>query len=144
MESKILIDKFFIVGHNGDHAIRENDLGWADSIKQDAQSDYPENIFRYVVEVVGFNILFYWLEDRNFYTIETEKTPIEVRRIYPNPNWDGKYEYQKAGMEGFPHTSSQGEILATFDNPTRLWDNLKINGVCIGEVLDKSFIASLD
>ena len=34
--------------------------------------------------------MFYYLEDGQFYTIETEKTPIEVRRIFPNPNWDGK------------------------------------------------------
>lgn len=144
MENKVLIENFFRVGSNGDRAIRESDLGWSDTIKLDAQSDYPENIFRYVVEVAGFNILFYWMKNRNFYTIETEKQPIEVRRLYPNPNWDGKCEYQKAGIEGFPHTSSQGEILSTYDDPTEIWDNLRIDGVPIGDVLANSFISDLD
>ena len=89
----------------------KEDLGWTDYIKRDAQSDYPETIFRYIVEVEGLNILFYWFKDKNFYSIETGKSPVEVRRLYLNPNWDGKCEYLKAGIEGSPHTSSAGEIL---------------------------------
>lgn len=85
-----MIPNFFRVGCDGDKTIRRSDLGWSDSSKRDARSDYPETIFRYFVEIVGLNILFYYLEDGQFYTIETEKTPIEVRRIFPNPNWDGK------------------------------------------------------
>lgn len=91
--------------------------------------------------VGGLNILlFYWLKDKNFYSIETEKSPVEVRRLYPNPNWDGKCEYLKAGIEGSPHTSSAGEILATFDDPTEIWDNLRIDNIPIGEVLENSVI----
>lgn len=90
MEDEILIPNFFRVGCDGDKTIRRSNLGWSDSSKRDARSDYPETIFRYFVEIVGLNILFYYLEDGQFYTIETEKTPIEVRRIFPNPNWDGK------------------------------------------------------
>ena len=115
-----------------------------DYIKRDAQSDYPETIFRYIVEVEGLNILFYWFKDKNFYSIETGKSPVEVRRLYLNPNWDGKCEYLKAGIEGSPHTSSAGEILATFDNPTEIWDNLRIDNVPIGEVLENSVITDLD
>ena len=42
----------------------KEDLGWSDYIKRDAQSDYPETIFRYIVEVEGLNILFYWFKDK--------------------------------------------------------------------------------
>lgn len=140
----VLIDNFWNVGSNGDTSLAKEDLGWSDMIKRDAQSDYPETIFRYIVEVVGLNILFYWLKDRNWYTIETEKDPIEVRRIYPNPKWDGKCEFMKAGPEGGPHTSSAGEVLATFDEPIQLWNGLFINGVPIGEVLEDSVITDLD
>ena len=112
------------VGCNGDKSIRKEDLGWSDSIKRDAQSDKPETIFRYIVEILGLNILFYWLKDHQWYTIETEKDPIEVRRIYPNPHWDGKCEMTKADLNGEPHTSSKGEIIATFNSPTQVWDEL--------------------
>lgn len=144
MEKKILIKNFWKVGNNGDRNLYADDLGWGDSLKRAAKSDYPEYIFRYCVEDVGYNILFYWLQDRNFYTIETELTPIEARRIYPNPNWDGKCEWQKADSDVGPSTASAGEVIATFDNPTQIWNGLKINGVPIGDVLDNSVIIDLD
>lgn len=139
-----MITNFFRVGCNGDKTIRKSDLGLGKTIIEDAQSDDPKMIFRYVVEIVGLNILFYWMEDRRWYTIETEKYPIEVRRIYPNPNWDGKCEYTKAGTEGVLNTSSAGEVLATFEDPTMVWDELKINEVPIGEILANSVITDLD
>jgi len=144
MNDEILIPNFFNVGKNGDTSVRKSDLGWSDYMKEDAQSDYPETIFRYVVEILGFNILFYWLKDKQWYTIETEKTPIEVRRIYPNPNWDGKKEITKAGLHGMPSTCSEGEIIATFDEPIEIWNGLRISGVPIGEVLENSVITDLD
>ena len=63
MSNEVLIPNFFKVGCNGDKSIRKDDLGWSDSIKRDAQSDYPETIFRYIVEILGLNILFYWMND---------------------------------------------------------------------------------
>ncbi|MBR5652787.1 MAG: hypothetical protein IKX22_01710 [Prevotella sp.] len=146
MENRhIIIEKFFNVGVNGDISLAEEDLGWQKNLILEAQSDDPETCFRYFVEIVGLNILFYWVEDRKFYTIETELNPIEVRRIYDNPHWDGEREYMKADKNGNgPMTSSAGEILATFDNPTRIWDELCINGVKIGDVLQRSVILDLD
>ncbi len=144
MESDILIPNFYKGKTISECAITTKDLGWSDMIKKDAKSDYPETIFRYIVEVLGFNVLFYWLRDKQWYCIETEKNPIEVRRIYSNPNWNGKFEYDKSGTEGVPHTSSQGEILATFDDPTKIWNNLKIEGVSICEILENSVITDLD
>lgn len=144
MDRHVIIKNYWNVGFNGDKSLAKEDLGWSNSVKRDAQSDYPESIFRYVVEIEGLNILFYWLKDRNFYTIETEKNPIEVRRLYPNPNWDGRCEYLKSGIEGSPHTSSAGEVLATFREPTELWSNLRIDNTPIGEVLNESVITDLD
>lgn len=144
MDREKKIESFWRVGFDGDRAIYREDVGWSDTLKRDAQSDYPETIFRYVVEIVGNNILFYWLKDRNFYVIETEKTPIEVRRISSNANWDGKYEYEKAGEGGRPTTSSAGELLATFEEPTLIWEELTIDTVRIGDVLENSVIVELD
>lgn len=140
----IIINNFWNVGFNGDKSVAKEELGWSDAIKEDAKSDNPETIFRYVVEIVGFNILFYWIKDGNWYTIETEKDPIEVRKKFPNPKWDGKCEYLKAGLEGYPQTSSQGELLATFYEPIQIWNRLKICGFSIGEILENSVIATLD
>lgn len=146
MKSKVLIENFWNVGDaSGDKTLREDELGWPQSLKEDAQSDYPERVFRYVIEEVGFNLVFYWIKDHNFYVIETEKDPIEVRRLYPNPNWDGKCEFLKVGTLGEGASScSAGEILAKFDDETQLWDELKINNVPIGNVLEESLIVTWD
>ncbi len=144
MDRHVIVENFWKVGFDGDKSLATEDLGWSDSIKRDAQTDYPEYIFRYVVEQLGFNILFYWVEDRNFYTIETEWKPIEVRRLYENPDWDGKAELSRVGIQGCPSTCSPGEVIATFNDPSEIWDNLKISSCPIGEVLANSMIIELD
>ena len=146
MKSKVLIENFWNVGDaSGDKTLREDELGWPQSLKEDAQSDYSERVFRYVIEEVGFNLVFYWIKDRNFYVIETEKTPVEVRKLYPNPQWDGKYEFLKVGLLGEGASScSAGEVIATFDDEALIWDELKIDGVPIGDVLEQSKIVTWD
>ena len=143
MEKKVLIKNFWRVGNNGDRNLYSDDIGWNDTSRKDAMSDYSENIFRYYVEIVGLNILFYWLEDKNFYVIKTEKTPIEVVRIALNPNWDGKCELSKAASDLGPTTASEGEVLQTFDDPTEIWSNLSINGIPIEKVLEQSAIIEM-
>lgn len=146
MKSKVLIENFWNVGDaSGDKTLREDELGWPQSLKEDAQADYSERVFRYVIEEVGLNLVFYWIIDRNFYVIETEKTPVEVRKLYPNPQWDGKCEFLKVGLLGEGASScSAGEILATFDDEALSWDELKINGIPIGDVLERSKIITWD
>ena len=77
--------------------------------------------------------------------IETENIPTEVRRIYLNPNWDGRCEFLKSRPDGDgPNTCSPGEVLASFADVTRIWDELRIDGIPIGEVLDNSAIIEWD
>lgn len=141
---KIIKEHFWNTGSNGDVSLKKSDLGWPLSLQRDAQSDYPETIFRYVIEIVGYNLLFYWTKDENFYVIETEKNPIEVRRIGINPEWDGKIELFKADSNDGPNTSSHGELLKAYDDPTSIWGDLRINGVSIGNVIDDSLIITWD
>lgn len=141
---KIIKKRFWKEGNKGDVTLKESDLGWPLMLKQDSHSDCPETIFRYVIEIVGFNVLFYWTVDENFYVIETEKDPIEVRKLFLNPQWDGKTEFFKASSDFGPNTASPGEIIATYDNPVDIWDDLKIGGVPIGSVIEKSCILTWD
>ena len=98
-----------------------------------------------MIKMQLFYLVFYWIKDRNFYVIETEKTPVEVRKLYPNPQWDGKYEFLKVGLLGEGASScSAGEVIATFDDEALIWDELKIDGVPIGDVLEQSKIVTWD
>lgn len=52
---KVIIEKFFNVGTNGDITLREKDLGLQqENLILDAQSDDPETIFRYCPETFGY------------------------------------------------------------------------------------------
>ncbi len=144
MENKIIKQHFWKVGSNGDTTLSVNDLGWPEELVADARSDYSEEIFRYAIEIAGFNLLFYWTVDEEFYVIETEKNPIEVRRIYHNPHWDGVCEFCKADSDYGPNTASKGEIIALFENTAEIWNKLHINNVPIKDVLEKSLIMTWD
>lgn len=144
MNGDVIIPDFWKVGSDGDRSLKRGELGWPQQLIGEAQSDYPEKIFRHIVEVVGFNLLLFWTRDQNFYSIETEKDPIEVRRLDLNPEWDGKCMFLKAGSGNGPSTSSPGKVLATYDNPMLIWDDLKIEGIPIGQVIEESLIVTWD
>ena len=145
MERKVIKEHFWNTGVNGDVQLTSDNLGWPEMLKEDAKSDYSEIIFTNCLELVRFTLLFYWTRDENFYTIETEKCPIEVRRIYQDPEWDGKCEFLKAGTEKTgPNTASSGEVIATFEDPTRIWTQLQIDGIPISRIIEESVIITWD
>lgn len=143
MNDEIIIENFWNTGVNGDTSLKRSELGLAFALKDEALSDNPETVFRHVIEVVGLNLVWYWIKDRNFYVIETENDPIEVRRLPIDPKWDGKCEFFKVGEYG-PSSCMTGEIIATFEDPTRIWDELHINNVPIAKVLEDSMIVNWD
>lgn len=140
-KGKVLIQNFYKYG--GDHAVYESDLGWQDWAVRDVGYTESSKLFYYYIVEVGLNMLFYYVDDGWFYTIETEKEPnIEVRRIYKDPNWDG--EYLTYSVEDGVMTCSDGEILYILHRREDIWDTVKINGKSLEEVLARSVIMDLD
>lgn len=144
MGRRLLVKNFWRIGNKGDRDLYEDDLGWSESSRNAARSNSSEYIFRYWVEDVGLNVLFYWTVDKNFYAIKTEKDPVEFVRISPNPNWDGKCELTKAGSDYGPTTASDGMVLQTFEDPSSIWSTLSINGVHLEKILERSVIIEMD
>ena len=126
-----------------EHAIYESDLGWNERNKADARFTESSKIFYYYMVEVGFNLSFYYVDDGCFYVIETEKEPdIEVRRIFKDPNWDGKYLLHS--VVGAGATNADGEILYVIQRREDIWDTVKINGKSLEEVLSRSVILEMD
>ena len=68
-----------------------------------------------------------------------------MRRVYQYTEWDGKCEFLKAGIEkAGPNTASSGELIASFEDPTRIWTQLKIDGIPISQVIEESAIITWD
>ena len=140
-KGKVLVQNFY--RHTKDHAIYEKDLGWQDWAVFDSMYSESAKIFNYYVVEVGLNMAFYYADDGNFYTIETEKEPnIEVRRIFKDPNWDGKYLMHSVMYAAC--TYAPGEILYIIHKPEDVWNTVKIGGKSLEEVIARSVILELD
>ena len=93
-----------------------------------------KDIFEFQVVEVGWNMSLYYVDNDTFYGIHRECIPTEVKilprdRTKPNINFQCKCD-----------THMDGEVIASFDDPHDIWDNLKINGKSLEEVIERSFI----
>ena len=65
--------------------------------------------------------------------------------MHQDLEWDGKCEFFKAGIEkAGPNTASSRELMASFEDPTRIWTQLIIDGIPISQVLEESTIITWD
>ena len=140
-KGKVLVQNFY--RRTDDHSIYESDLGWTQRDIDDAGFTESSKIFYYHIVQWGFNMSFYYVDDGNFYIIETEKEPnIEVRRIFKDPGWDGKYLLYSV-MDA-ASTYADGEILYVIHRREDIWDTVRINGKSLEEVLARSVILDID
>ena len=119
--------------------ITKNELGWSEECIRDAMSDDPEKIFNYFWKNF-FSITFYYVDDGNFYELFMESNPHKFWRIPKLKDWDGQYVGRQIRWENH----EEGEVLFEFDDDTDLWNTLSVNGVPIGEVLKRSYIAEIE
>lgn len=75
----------------------------------------------------------------NWYTLDMEKYPVELRRLRKSPNWDGKWVYENVDCT-YPDHHADGDVIMTFDDDSRIWNDLVINGEHIEQILNESLI----
>ena len=102
-------------------------------------SQYIREVFRYHVEEVGLNLGFYYPPTDTFYGILTEVRPVKVKTL---PRDRRRSDFIGWQCECDPHDEDQ--LIATFDDITDVWDNLKIDGKDFEEVINHSYIVALN
>lgn len=132
---KIVLHNFYGEGRD----IYEDELGWRADSKREAGSVVSRDIFRFEIEEVGLNLAFYYLDDDTFYGIHRESYPI-VCKVLPRDRSRSKY----VGYQCDGDTHADGKVIASFDDEHDIWDNLKINGHSLEEVLRRSYIIGLN
>jgi len=130
---QIAIPNFYGEGKH----IYEDELGWRELEKQESETDVSREIFRFEIERVGLNLGFYYIDNDTFYGIHTEGYPIKVK-ILPRNRAEEFIGWQCDG-----DTHADGEVIASFDDVHDIWNNLKINGHSLEEVLARSYIVYL-
>ncbi|MBO4557524.1 MAG: hypothetical protein J5693_02825 [Bacteroidales bacterium] len=121
----------------GEHIYNE-ELGWGPDERRDAKSSVSREIFEFEVVRVGWNLSFYYIDNDTFYGIHTEEIPIEVKEL-PRDRTEPYIGWQCEG-----DTHDDGKVLYSFDNPEDIWDNVRIDGKTLEEVLERSYIMGLN
>lgn len=130
----IIIPNFFKFS---DHALRRKSLHWIKPFMEDARSNDPETIFRFYLEEMGMNLLFFWVVDKCFYYIDLEEYPYILERIPVNPNWDGQY---MMGKKDYLWGNVETDVLCTFEHVHDIWDKARIGGKTLAEILPDCWI----
>lgn len=134
-DHRIVIRDFFGLGKN----LEAWQIGWDIENRFEAKTSVSRKIFEYYVETLGMNLIFYNLEDRNFYGIHAEECPTPVFRFPKNL----AEPIPCNQFEGDTHNYAEGEILYMVDGDDKIWDVVKINGKNLEEVLQNSYIMNI-
>jgi len=134
-EVKVVIDNWM----EFHPVITTRELGWSEECIRDAMSEDPKEIFNYFIRNF-FSIIFYYVDDDNFYEFFMESEPHKFWRIPKRQDWDGNFVGRQIKWENH----EEGDVLFEFDDDTDLWNELKIDGKSIGEVLERSCIAEIE
>ena len=113
--SEVIIPNFYSFEP---HELKASDLGWTKSDIFGAMTDDPEMLFRFYVDITGFNMAFYYVDDGCFYNIFTEQLPVDVHRLLPDPNWDGRYLIDS--VIGKADTHASGEVIYSTDDASTI------------------------
>lgn len=119
--------------------IRHSELGWQKGHFIDAESEDPEIVFNFYWKHC-LSIVFYYVDDGNFYELFMEGNPFKFWKVHKLPKGKGQWIAHEIPW----NDHEEGEVLFTFTDDTDLWGSLTLQGVPIGEVLSRSFIAEIN
>ena len=133
-ERKIVLKDFYGEGRH----IYEDQIGWDEQNRRAARSMVSKEIYDFFVTDMGLNLGFYYIDDDTFYGIHRERYPIQVK-ILPRDRSE-----KFVGWQCEVDTHDDGEVIASFDDEHDIWDNLRINGKTLEEVLERSYIMAIN
>ena len=133
-ERKIVLRDFY---GDGEH-IYEDMLGWIEENKREARSLVSKEIYDFYVTRAGLKLGFYYLDDDNFYGIDVEVWPYKVYRLPRD------LSVKHLGYQSPVDNFCDGEEVASFDDVNDIWDNLRIHGKTLEEVLERSYIMAIN
>ena len=97
--------------------------------------DSSRQLFTYFVN--GFDLALYLVEKDEFYYIDNIQHN-EVLKLKDREDWDGKYIMERVE---FAHTPEpEPEVIFEYKDVRDLWLNLKIHGLSLKEVIDRSVV----
>ena len=131
----VVVHNFFGEGKN----LEAWQLGWQPENRMETKSSVSKKIFNTYVQVGHFNMIFYYVEDCNFYGIHAENCPIPVFKFKKDADRYPIYQIENQDT----HDYAKGEILYMIPCDESVWDTVKIDGKSLEEVLQNSYIVNI-
>lgn len=120
-----------------DTNLYEDQLGWRENNQSDANSTDSWNILKFYLKHYGFDLALYLVEKDEFYYIDNIQHN-EVLKLKDREDWDGKYIMERVE---FAHTPEpEPEVIFEYKDVRDLWLNLKIHGLSLKEVIERSVV----
>lgn len=131
----VVVPDFFGEGKN----LEAWQLGWQPENRRETKSSVSKKIFNTYVEIGHFNMIFYYVEDGNFYGIHAENCPMPVFRFKKEA---GRFPIYQIGDQD-THNYADGEILYMIPSGESVWETVIIGGKSLEEVLQHSYIVNI-
>lgn len=122
---------------DSDTNLYEDELGWREENISDAHSTDSWNIFKFYLEHYGFDLALYLVQSDEFYYIDNMQNN-EVLKLKDREDWDGQYIMERVEFSHFPNP--EPEVVYEYKDIRDLWQNLKIHGLSLKEVIEKSVV----
>ena len=135
IQRTIAIPNFYGPGKH----VYEDHLGFTKSMKAEARTFVAREAFRYHIEQTHLNMAFYYPANDTFYGILADSIPVKVKTL---PRFRNVSDFIFWQCDNDPHDEDQ--IIATFDDISLVWDNLKIDGKDFEEIILHSYITALN
>lgn len=122
---------------DSDTNLYEDQLGWRDANRVDAHSTDSWNILKFYLGHYGFDLALYLVETDEFYYIDNIQNN-EVWKLKNREDWDGKYIIERVEFSHCPEP--EPDVIYEYKDLRDLWLNLKIHGLSLKEVIEKSVV----
>ena len=130
-QRKIAIPDFY---GKGSH-IYEDEMGFTLSIRTELNSNVMSDIFLYALGELYYEMGFYYAVNETFYFIATMEFPFQVLKLPRNLAYS-----QYIGWQCDVSAYEFGEVIATYDTVEEIWNDFKIDGKGLEEIIPHSYI----
>lgn len=128
---------WYTTPNDSDTNLYEDQLGWRVANQSDAHSTDSWNILKFYLGHYGFDLALYLVEKDEFYYIDNIQHN-EVLKLKDREDWDGKCVLERVD---FSHIQeSESDVIYEYKDIHDLWLNLKIHGLSLKEVIDRSVV----
>ncbi|MCD7710888.1 MAG: hypothetical protein LUI04_06040 [Porphyromonadaceae bacterium] len=141
---KIAVKNYYMVrldDKDADSNLYEADLGWGQYDYDEAMADTPEDVLRYYLDVVCYDVYFFSADTFSWYWIDNRGDGYKLSLLPTRPDWDGMFLEGNYLLPGkMPWPDDIPNVIFKADTLEEFIKGARIGGKTIGEALNRASI----